>query len=259
MVWGLRRNRSSSPPAPKADGRLIYAIGDIHGRYDLLTRLMEVIVMDLNESRVTTQPLLVLLGDYVDRGPRSAEVVESVIWLKARPEFEVRALKGNHEQAMLRFLADPIAGAAWIEFGGDATLMSYQVRVPRPLDEEGLANVRDELSRQLPQSHLALLQDLELSLVVGDYAFVHAGVRPGVPLAHQEEDDLLWIRNEFIRAPGPFEKVIVHGHTWEPAAQIFSHRLGVDTGAYATGVLTAVRIDDSGHRLLQATSRAAAA
>lgn len=203
--------------------------------------------------------MLILLGDYIDRGPRSAEVLESVLWLQARTEFEVRALKGNHEQAMLRFLDDPVAGAAWIEFGGDATLMSYRVRVPRPLDEDGLARARDALRAELPQSHLQLMQSLEMSVVVGDYAFVHAGVRPGVPLDEQDENDLLWIRNDFIRAPGPFEKVIVHGHTWEPAAQIFGHRLGIDTGAYATGVLTAARIDDEGHRLIQASSRAAAA
>lgn len=259
LAWGLRRARTVAPSSPKTQGRLVYAIGDIHGRYDLLTRLLEQIVMDLNESQTSERPLLILLGDYIDRGPRSAEVLESVLWLQGRPEFEVRALKGNHEQAMLRFLEDPVAGAAWIEFGGDATLMSYRVRVPRPLDEEGLFRARDALSAELPQSHLELMRGLELSVIVGDYAFVHAGVRPGVPLDEQEENDLLWIRNDFLRAAGPFDKVIVHGHTWEPVAQIFDHRLGIDTGAYATGVLTAVRIDDDGHRLLQANARAAAA
>lgn len=258
-LWNLRRTPASPSREPKTGGRLIYAVGDIHGRYDLLTRLMERIIFDLNETGGAERPMLVLLGDYVDRGPRSAEVIESVLWLKARQEFELRPLKGNHEQAMLDFIEDPVGAAAWIEFGGDATLMSYGVRVPRPLDEHALVLVRDELVEQLPPAHRALLAELELSVVVGDYAFVHAGVRPGVAIEEQEENDLLWIRNEFIRASGPFDKVIVHGHTWEPNAQIFKHRLGIDTGAYATGVLTAARIDDAGHRLLQASARAAAA
>lgn len=259
MIASFRRSSQVRPAAPKTDGRLVYAVGDIHGRYDLLTRMLELIVADVNVSPSEQPPMLIFLGDYVDRGPRSAEVVESMIWLRHRQEFEVRLLKGNHEQAMSGFLADPMENAAWIGYGGDATLMSYGVRVPRPLDRGALTEVRDQLIEKLPSEHRAFLEDLETMVVVGDYAFVHAGVRPGVPLESQEPEDLLWIRREFLNSTGPFEKIIVHGHTWEPEAQVFSHRLGIDTGAYATGLLTAARIDETGYRLIQASTTPAAA
>jgi serine/threonine protein phosphatase 1 len=233
------------------EGRLVYAVGDVHGRYDLLTRLLGEIVADSRSSgRADGPPLLVFLGDYVDRGPDSAKVVEALIQLKAKPDFEVRVLKGNHEAGLLDFLADPIGPPHWLNFGGVETLRSYGV-AGEVLDGGDLQAMGEAFRRRLPQRHLDFLQSLELFTVVGDYAFVHAGVRPGTPVDAQEEKDLLWIRDDFLTAPGPLDKVIVHGHTPTLEPQLLRHRLGVDTGAYATGVLTAVRLLDGDVALLQ--------
>jgi serine/threonine protein phosphatase 1 len=236
---------------PGTDDRLIYAVGDIHGCYGLFRRLLTRCWEDSRGHRSQRPPMLVLCGDYVDRGPASAEVLEAVVQLKDRSEFELRALKGNHEEGMLAFLDDPVANRAWLLFGGDATLASYGVSPPGP-DLESLERVRDELLERLPLSHLEFLRGLETLVVQGDYAFVHAGVRPGVPLEAQSERDLLWIRDDFLRAPPSFDKVIVHGHTWvNEHPQTLRHRIGLDTGAYATAVLTAVRLDAEGRAFLQ--------
>jgi len=197
--------------------------------------------------------MLVFLGDYVDRGPQSAKVVEALVWLRRRPDLEVRLLKGNHEQALLDFLDAPGRAGQWLAFGGAETLAAYGVVPPRPDDRAAeLVRARDELLDRMPAAHLRLLERLEPMVVVGDYAFVHAGVRPGAPLARQAEVDLLWIRKGFVDAAGPFEKVIVHGHTWtDEQPQMLAHRLGLDTGAFATGVLTAVRLSEGEREVLQ--------
>lgn len=232
------------------EGRLIYAVGDVHGRYDLLKTLLGEIVADSRSSGcVDGPPLLVFLGDYIDRGPDSAKVIEALIQLKARPDFEVRTLKGNHEAGLLDFLADPVGSPLWLKFGGVETLRSYGV-AGDVLDGDPQA-MGEVFRRRLPERHLAFFQSLELFTVVGDYAFVHAGVRPGAPVDAQEENDLLWIRDEFLTAAGPLDKVIVHGHTPTSEPQLLRHRLGVDTGAYATGVLTAVRLVEGEVALLQ--------
>ena len=239
--------------APSAEGRLVYAVGDIHGRFDLLQLLLDQIVEDVRRSPPVRRPLLVFLGDYVDRGPASLEVIYRILELSYRREFEVRALKGNHEEALLRFLEDPATGVEWFTYGGRPTLRSYGLVPPeRDADLPTLTRARDAFARRLPTSHQLFFERLASMAVVGDYAFVHAGVRPGVPLSGQAERDLLWIRREFLDHPGPYEKVIVHGHTPTEQPELLGWRLGIDTGAYATGVLTALRIDDSGHRLLQA-------
>ena len=234
------------PTSARADGETIYAIGDIHGRYDLMKALLAQIAGDYPGRTAGRRPTLIFLGDYVDRGPDSAKVIEALIWLKRRPDLDVRLLKGNHEAAMLDFIDDPATTAAWLRFGGAETLAAYGVPAPEADEGEvGLARARDELLERMPASHLRLLQGLELMLVVGDYAFVHAGVRPKIALAAQDEQDLLWIRKDFLEASGGFEKVIVHGHTWiGDRPQVFDHRIGVDTGGYATGALTAVRLED---------------
>ena len=189
--------------------------------------------------------MLIFCGDYIDRGPQSAAVLEALIWLQRHAHLKVRLLKGNHEQALLTFLDDPDAGRGWLEFGGLATLAAYGVEAPRP--DAGIVDLfraRDDLLARLPASHLRLLDGLELMVVVGDYAFVHAGIRPGKPLAAQETRDLLGIREAFTDAPGPYEKIIVHGHSWRgDKVEVLDHRIGLDTGAYATGVLSAVRLD----------------
>lgn len=244
----------TQPSRARIAGELVYAIGDIHGRYDLMKALLAQIVGDYPGRAGGRRPILIFLGDYVDRGPDSAKVVEALLWLTHRRDLDVRLLKGNHEEAMLGFLDAPASGAAWLRYGGAETLASYGVLAPDPDEgEAGLARARDELLERMPASHLRLLQGLELMLQVGDYVFVHAGVRPRTALAAQDPQDLLWIRKPFLDSKGPFEKVVVHGHTWiSDRPQVFDHRIGVDTGAFATGALTAVRLEDGAVSVFQA-------
>lgn len=245
---------------PSTGGRRVYAVGDVHGRHDLLEALLREIGRDVAATPPGDRPLLVFLGDYVDRGPGSAQVVEAVLRLRHEGDFEIRALKGNHEEALLRFLDDPHFGSTWAEHGGSATLASYGVRPPATrTDPVAWTDAAQAFAATLPAAHLAFYRGLDLMTEVGDYAFVHAGVRPGIALAHQEERDLLWIRGEFLQASGPFGKVIVHGHTPMEEPQVTPHRLGLDTGAYATGVLTAVRLDEASQRFIQARATRAAA
>ena len=173
-------------------------------------------------------------------------------------EFALRLLKGNHEQGLLAFLEDPEQGEAWLGYGGAETLAAYGVAAPSPGSEaEALVAARDALLDQMPASHLQLLGDLELMAQAGDYAFVHAGVRPDRPLSAQTEAELLWIRQGFVDAPGPFERVIVHGHTWLDAdPRVSEHRIGLDTGAYATGVLTFARLDEGALESFQVRTEA---
>jgi serine/threonine protein phosphatase 1 len=244
---------SRRPGADPTAGELIYAIGDVHGRYDLLKPLLSRILEDWKVRGPDRRPLLIFCGDYVDRGPDSAAVVEALVWLQQRNDLQACFLKGNHEAAMMRFLDNPPDCAGWLRFGGVETLRSYGVVAPPPADAPACFRARDLLLQRMPSSHLRFLERLELMLVVGDYAFVHAGVQPGVGLQDQREDDLLWIRQEFLADEGPFEKIIVHGHSWtDDKPQILPHRIGLDTGAYATGVLTAIRLDGEDIGLLQA-------
>jgi serine/threonine protein phosphatase 1 len=238
---------------PSTGGRLVYAVGDVHGRVDALKILLHDIARDALETRPLGPPLLVMLGDYVDRGPDSRAVVDAILAIAAHGAFEVATLKGNHEATLLAFLDTPVEAASWLEFGGGATLASYGVAPPpaRP-DEMALFYARDAFEAALPPQHRAFYENLELMRVVGDYAFVHAGVRPGVALEDQTPQDLLWIRREFLEAPGPFDKVIVHGHTPVETPQLLKHRLGLDTGAYVTGVLSAIRLEGEDQSLIQA-------
>jgi serine/threonine protein phosphatase 1 len=233
------------------EGRRIYAVGDVHGCYDLLIALLRQLAEDATQDVNESEPRptsLIFLGDYVDRGPDSARVLEALALLKAQAAFEVCLLKGNHEDALLRFLDAPEGAAPWLGFGGAATLASYGVEPPESdASPRAFAEAREALLHRMPAAHLRLLQDLPLMAIVGDFAFVHAGVAPGEPLRRQRARDLMWIRREFLDAGQPFEKVIVHGHTWtgeRPA--VTPTRIGLDTGAYETGVLSAMRFEDEG-------------
>jgi len=231
----------------KVAGELIYAIGDIHGRYDLFKQMMARIVADAADRTRGRLPMLILCGDYVDRGPDSARMLTALDWIRRDERIALRLIKGNHEAAFLAFLKDPLEGEPWLRFGGDATLLSYGVTPPADFgDGVELVRARDDLLECMPAAHLRVLQGLELMVIVGDYAFVHAGIRPGVPLARQKAQDLLWIRGPFLDHVDRFEKRIVHGHSWaEAAPEIYDNRIGLDTGAYGTGILTAVRIEDN--------------
>ncbi|CAN5894237.1 metallophosphoesterase family protein [soil metagenome] len=244
--------RKAPEVTPTTDGRLVYAVGDIHGRLDAFETLLHAVAQDALASAPIHRPMLVLLGDYVDRGPASAQVIDRILKLRSEPAFEVRALKGNHEEALLEFYEEPGFGPTWVEHGGSATLASYGVQPPAMrTDVEAWEVARLAFHQALPAAHKDFYESLELMIQVGAYAFVHAGVRPGVPLARQVERDLLWIRAEFLQSTARFEKIIVHGHTPTEEPQITGRRIGVDTGAYATGLLTAVRLDDVGHRIIQ--------
>lgn len=231
------------PPATVPDGRRVYAIGDIHGRADLLVRLLEELRRDAAQGEFEGRPILIFLGDYIDRGFQSRDVIDILLSEQLSP-FETYFLKGNHEAAMLQFLADPSIGPRWAEFGGAETLVSYGVRPPRTrtaMEEWAIAS--DALNKAMPREHVNFLTNLDLSVRIGDYVFVHAGVRPGVPLDQQTEHDLLWIRDEFLSDSRALGAVIVHGHTPTTSPHKDSRRIGVDTGAYLSGRLTAARFE----------------
>lgn len=223
-------------------GQLVYAIGDIHGRVDLLTRLLAKIEADAAAAADADRKALVFLGDYIDRGPDSRRVVD--VLLDGLPRgFSTHFLKGNHEAMLLDFLLDPATLRQWLANGAATALQSYGVDVSG-LERSGAAAElwREAFFSRLPDSHLRFFEELELAVSFGDYFFVHAGVRPGVPLDAQSPTDLLWIRGEFLRSRADFGKIVVHGHTPGPAPDIRANRIGIDTGAVFTNRLTALRL-----------------
>jgi len=237
----LRSKRRTVPDKASSIGEgAVYAVGDIHGRIDLLNQLLEQIRQDIATRSLLVRPLLVFLGDYVDRGPASREVIDLIANL--RTTYTIVCLRGNHEDVLLRFLEDPSIGPDWVEHGGAQTLLSYGVTPPQRVDPVPWEKVRDLFAEALPDSHLAFFQGLEHYAAIGDYVFAHAGVRPGVPLEQQTSQDLLWIRRPFLDVEKAIDRVVVHGHTPTEEPHLGRWRIGVDTGAYATGVLTAVRL-----------------
>jgi serine/threonine protein phosphatase 1 len=229
---------------------LAYAVGDVHGRLDCLDGLLKDIAAD---AAATREPAtLVFLGDLVDRGPESAGVVERVCALRRSGDWAaVESILGNHEEAMLLFLEDAAFGPTWMKHGGGPTLASYGVAPPDGPEPEAWEPVQAAFRAALPADHLELIATSKPSLLWGDYVFVHAGLRPGVPLASQDPHDLRWIRAEFLTSHRPFEKVVVHGHTPSEEPEFKPWRIGLDTGAYATGVLTAVKLHGVERRILQ--------
>ncbi len=229
-MFGKSGKRAKAP-----DGRRLYAIGDIHGAADALDRLLEKIDKDaggLHEAQ------LIFLGDYVDRGPDSKRVIERLASLK-KELADVVFLKGNHEAVMLDFLSDPEEAIEWLEWGGDQTLRSYGVAGALTKAGEDLSRA---LADALPKAHLDFLNGLSLMHRAGDYLFVHAGLRPGVAVEDQDEEDLLWIRKKFHDAPASKrpDVTVVHGHHPTKKPVDAGWRIGVDTGACWSGVLTAV-------------------
>ncbi len=241
-------------PALLPDDVIVYAVGDIHGHSALLRRLLDRIFDHAATFGQGRRAVLVFLGDYVDRGPDSRGAVDLV--MHPPPGFTVRALMGNHEQAMLDFIDDPEKGQQWIRWS-PATLASYGLEGEAQLavGAGGRRLLRDRLVAALPPAHLAFYRGLETMVDYGGYAFVHAGVRPGVPLAAQIPEDLIWIREPFLDWPAPFEKVIVHGHSINGTPVIRRNRIGIDTGAYASGILTALALCGDSMDLIQAGKR----
>jgi serine/threonine protein phosphatase 1 len=214
----------------------VYAVGDVHGCMDRLAALHERIAADLAE-RPVAEPLLVHLGDYVDRGRDSAGVVARLAEGPPIPEIPTVNLMGNHEHLMLAAVATGEAEASdlWLANGGSDTLQSWGV--PRS------AQPRD-WSSYLPARHLVFMRDLALWHAVGGYLFVHAGVRPGIPLERQSRHDLMWIREPFLSSQESFDAVVVHGHTPRPEPVVRSNRIGIDTGAVMGGALTCVVLEE---------------
>jgi serine/threonine protein phosphatase 1 len=241
--WASKRAATFDPKGP--EGRLIYAIGDVHGRADRLTALVELIRQDVQRAgALSLKPTLMLLGDYIDRGPHSREVIDIILALEADPLFQTIALRGNHDQFLLDFLEDGSSGGAWLQYGGGATLASYGVVPPRQRsDQDGWRQTAQALNQALPPEHLDFFNRTRLGAVLGDFVFVHAGVRPGTQLEDQDPWDVMSIRKPFLASREPMAgKVVVFGHTAMEAPLVERHKIGVDTGAYATGVLTALRI-----------------
>jgi len=243
---GATRGASAVP-----DKERIYAIGDIHGRLDLLDKLLAMI--EAEEAAYGGPATLLLLGDLVDRGPQSAQVVERVMGLEAsRPPGTVRCILGNHEEVFLAAVqGDERAFRFFTKIGGCETILSYGVTDSeyRDLDYPALMQRMQEL---VPAKHIEFLSRFEDLIVVGDYAFVHAGIRPEEPLARQKSKDLRWIRDDFLNYRGALEKVVVHGHTISDEVEDHSHRIGLDTGAYASGKLTAMGFEATNRWIVQA-------
>ena len=224
----------------------IYAIGDVHGRDDLLQEISEQIEKDL--ASAPPQVLTVLLGDYVDRGPHSANVVERLA--AGRFPTQIKALRGNHELLFLQFLDNPAVLGDWRKVGGLETLHSYGVDIRQALRGKDLRCGASRTRQELPTTHRRFLEATELSATFGDYFFCHAGVRPDVPLESQSPEDLMWIRAEFLRSERPFGKTVVHGHTPVAEPEIKSNRINIDTGAFATSALTCLVLEGPRRRFL---------
>lgn len=239
-MWNLRSSHDDSAAARLPDGLRIYAIGDIHGCAQLLEALLLQIDVDCT-LYPPSRPIVVFLGDYIDRGPASREVLDLLLGYEKTKETVF--LKGNHETFVHRFLSEPTVLNEWRLCGGLETLVSYGLTAsinPGGPEQKQLA---DKLAKCMPKRHLEFLEALELSLNCGDFLFVHAGIRPGVPIRKQSEEDLLWIREEFLSCEQPFEKFVVHGHTPVRTPDIRSNRINIDTGAFATGRLTCIVIE----------------
>lgn len=252
-MWSLTNRRGDDGPAAHAPaaGMRLYVFGDIHGRFDLFAAARRFVADDVAQ-RQPDRPLAVFLGDLIDRGLGSAEVVEAL----STNDFPIPSvvLRGNHEQMLLEGLTEDRPLEAWLRNGGVATLHSYGLSAET---FESLDEVRDAIRRSVPAHHWAFLNGLGTSAISGDYFFCHAGVRPEVPLADQVDADLLWIRRPFLESRRYHGKMIVHGHTPVPVPELLANRINIDTGGYATGNLTCLMLE--GEEVVPYTIQATAA
>lgn len=240
----VRSSPTSQVDAPRArvpEGTRIYAIGDIHGRLDLLDEVLARVEAD-TAMHPASNAINVFLGDYVDRGPDSKRVLERLIsCCVAQPTV---CLMGNHEAFLREFLNNPDILSTWRRYGGLDTLLSYGLTPTMKTEAQERRKLASDLNRLLPSSHREFLSSLKRYFICGDFFFVHAGVRPGISLTEQSEDDLLWIRDDFLECKNDFGKVIVHGHTPVLEPDVRSNRINIDTGAYATGRLTCLVLEN---------------
>lgn len=244
----LPRRSSAAPSTDRGDR--IYAIGDVHGRFDLMQALMDKIARHHAALPPTASLHIIFLGDLIDRGPDSLKVLDYLHQAqKKMPGLIV--LQGNHEEVLLRVLGgDQRALRNWMTYGGVQTLESMGLRPPASGDDldDCLARIR----RAVPSALTSWLRRLPLTAESGDYFFCHAGVRPGVPLNRQKREDLLWIRDDFLEDTTPHGAIVVHGHSINPQVDMRGNRIGIDTGAYTTGVLTALYLEGDRREVIQA-------
>ena len=240
-MFGSSQRKARAPSGPR--GHRAYVIGDIHGRLDLLDALLGNIHRELDE-RPPRQALLAFVGDLIDRGPSSAQVVERLRTYR-RAGVRTMFILGNHEEVLLRILGgDSGLIAKWRQFGGSECLQSYGVepgQLANLTDADALASVR----KAIPKKHVEFLESFADSCRFGDYLFVHAGIRPGLAVEEQRQADLRWIREPFLEDDRDHGFVVVHGHTITPEVEERANRIGIDTGAYRSGVLTALAIEGS--------------
>jgi serine/threonine protein phosphatase 1 len=242
---------SAPRPGTVPAGQVVYAIGDVHGRLDLLEDLLVRIREDAEQHPSDSARSLIFLGDYVDRGPESRGVVDAVM-SDLLPGFTMVRLMGNHEEAMLSFLDGESDGLDWLSFGGLETLLSYGVPLRSlPNSGEAVKALQAALIEAVPERHVVFFRRCLLHYTVGDYVFVHAGVRPGIALEKQTQTDLLWIRDDFLRVRAPLPgRVVVHGHTICDLPQNRGHRINIDTGAFVSGRLTCLVLRGNERRFL---------
>lgn len=226
----------SVPAEPAA----IYAIGDVHGCHDLLLELEQRIMDDART--IAGEKWIVMLGDYVDRGPRSDAVLDHLTRPLPAETIARLCIAGNHDRAMLEFIDAPVRNSSWLDFGGLETLGAYGVSEALLRQHRGAAELRQVLLSHIPDEHLGFLRELPLAIETPNHIFVHAGLRPGLPLERQSETDLIWSRHGFDVTYAEFGKLVVHGHTPVPSPVELGTRLALDTGACFGGQLTAARL-----------------
>lgn len=239
------------PPASVPAGERYYVVGDIHGRLDLFEALIAAI--EAQEAVLSpADTTMVLLGDLVDRGPDSAGVIDrAMAWAAAR---RVRCIAGNHEEMFLRSFDDVGTLRHFLRYGGRETILSYGLDQGR-YEGFDLQELQDVMRDLVPAHHRAFLEGLEDIIVAGDYLFVHAGVDPDRSIEEQKTGDLRWIRERFLDSDKAFSHVVIHGHTIFDDVDDAGTRIGIDTGAYATGRLTALVLEGAEKHCLQAVDR----
>lgn len=252
MLFSRFRARAVIPEPPTYSlpaGQRVYAIGDIHGRLDLLDRLLAMAVQDAGISPAGLLSAgFIFLGDYIDRGPASRQVIDRLI--EGRDAAGWICLKGNHEAMLLEALDGQRDFDVWLANGGVETLFSYGIVARQHLTAGGADALRAAMIEAIPPEHIAFLRDLPTSHELGGYFFCHAGVRPGVPLERQTDDDLIWIRDVFIDSTAHHGRRVVHGHTPVMTSEILPNRINVDTGAYLTHRLSCAVLEAAEVRVL---------
>ncbi len=229
--------------------QLVFAIGDIHGCLKHLEDLQQKILA-YAANYPSYQKTVIYLGDYIDRGPAAKGVIDNLLG-NSLPGFDTIFIKGNHEQMLLDFIETAGLGQVWFDYtnGGRETIHSYDVTEPRFFTD--LDQTQKQFIAAFPDAHLQFMRGLKMNHIIGDYYFVHAGVHPGKPLDQQLNEDMLWIREPFLSSHNDYGKIIVHGHTIVAHADIKNNRIAVDTGAFWSGVLTALALHDDKREFLQ--------